>query len=491
MKCKFSILFIFCVLSVLGQAQNVSFQELVNKKQFAAVIENARNLTAADSADYSKMSAIGQAYEGLLKYKEAYNCYRQCLSLDTLNIEALNAVARTAMSLGKASVAENSFRKVLSQDSTNFYANYQLARLYYQLGDYEKAIDQYVVLRDQDTLTVNPTIYANLGDCYMKMNAFPSATICYFKAYDVNRENAGLANTLVNTLLRLGGPNISDALAICDTALYYSPDNRSLQRSKAIAFYMNRSYKQADSVYSCLLAAGDSSFLTLKYGGASKYLSGLAMNSIPLLEEAYGKDTTDVETNLLLGAALGKTYDRKRAYELLDRAEMLMQPNEALANLLLTARGETLYRDGRTHEADLLFYRAWQKNKERLDLLFKIDMRYPNSGRAYPDDAERERALFIKNLFLKECLTTRRLPKQFYAYRTFLEYMCEDAFFRGEDDLTMTTPDGKKSKISVIDLRTLVDQLPMEPEKEEEMQHKLLDTIEKQAGEPDGGDKVQ
>ena len=55
----------------------------------------------------------------------------------------------------------------------------------------------------------------------------------------------------------------------------------------------------------------------------------------------------------------------------------------------------------------------------------------------------------------------------------------------------MTAPDGKKSKISVIDLRTLVNQLPMEPEKEEEMQHKLLDTIEKQAGEPDGGDKAQ
>ena len=123
------------------------------------------------------------------------------------------------MNLGKASVAKDCFLKVLETDSTDFYANYQLARLYSQVGDYENAVLQFNVLRDQDTTKINPVIYRNIADCYMKMNAIPAATICYYQAYNVNRENAGLASALVNCLYRLGGPNVLDGLAVCDTAL--------------------------------------------------------------------------------------------------------------------------------------------------------------------------------------------------------------------------------------------------------------------------------
>ena len=81
-----------------------------------------------------------------------------------------------------------------------------------------------------------------------------------------------------------------------------------------------KQFVQADSVYSSLLADGDSTYLTLKYGGASKYYAGLYMPSVDILDMAYEQDTTSVEVCLLLGSALGKTYDRKRAYDLFDRA---------------------------------------------------------------------------------------------------------------------------------------------------------------------------
>lgn len=491
MKCKFSLLLLFlCALPFAGQAQNSPLQELVNKKQFAAVIAYADSLTPTDSADYATMSALGQAYEGMLRYKEAYKCYDYSLSKDTLNVDALNAVARVSMNLGKASVAERSFRKVLSQDSANFYANYQLARLYYQSGDYEKAVNQYTILRELDTLSVNPTIFSNLADCFAKMDDLQSATYNYFLAYQANRENAGLASTLINTLLRLGGPNVLDALEVCDTALYYNPGNRLLTRNKGIAFYMNRSYGQADSVYTCLLTEGDSSFLTLKYGGASRYLSGRALDAVPLLELAYNKDTTDVETNLLLGAALGKTYDRKRAFRLFDQAEKLMQPNEALANLLLTSRGETLWKDGRRRDADALFYKAWLENKDRTEYLYRIDRQYTNMGTAYKNDEERSRALFIKHLFLKECLLTRRPLKGFHVYRFFLDYMREDAFFRSTEELEMIAPDGKKSQLSVADLRALIDKLPEVPEEEKVLQQKFIE-LSKQRKDADQKTKAQ
>ncbi len=469
-----------CSLSVFGQEQIPTLQELVNRKQFAAAVARAGSLTPADSADYATMSAIGQAYEGLLQYRDAYACYQYCYRMDTTSYDALSSVARMAMNLGKASVAQDCFQKVLQNDSTDFFANYQLGRLYVQLGDYENAIRRFDVLRNQDTAVVNPVIYRNLADCYMKINAIDSATICYFQAHDANRENAGLASALVNCLLRQGGPNVLDAIEVCDTALYYNPGNHALMGNKAMAYYMNKNYEEADSIYEVLLAEKDSSFFTLKYGGAARYLSERAFDAIPLLEKAYLKDTADVETTLLLGAALGKTYDRKRALELFDRAEQLMRPNEALANMLLFSRGETLWADGQGYKADAMFYKAWLENKDRLDLLFRIDRQYGNWGVVdYGTDERKSRALFIKNLFLNECFRTRRKTEGFHAYRRFLQYMYEEAFFQNKKELEMIAPNGKRSKLAVEDLKTLIDRLPEIPANEKKFMDEMDAAIKK------------
>ena len=68
------------------------------------------------------------------------------------------------------------------------------------------------------------------------------------------------------------------ALQVCDTALFYNPDNSQIRQSKGMALYMTKDYKQADSVYTGLLADGDSSFLNLKYAGAARYMSGHALD---------------------------------------------------------------------------------------------------------------------------------------------------------------------------------------------------------------------
>lgn len=464
------ILSVFLVLLSIGNgnAQTTDFQTWVNQRQYEKVLAQSM-LMDMDTLDYANLSAIGQAYEGLLRYKEAYRIYERCLSMDSMRVDALNSLARTAMSLGKMRVAEDCFQKTLAMDSANFYANYQLARVYALQGNYEQAIGQYLVLNRLDTTFVNPIVYNNMADCYQRLNDIPSAALCYLKAYQANKENAGIANSLVTCLLRLGKENIGSALAICDTALYYNPENRVLQRNKAIALYMNRDYSRADSLYSHLLAQGDSSFLTIKYGGASKYYAGRQLDAIPLLEMAYVKDTTDVEVNLLLGASLGMTYDRKRAYRLFDQAEALMQPDKALTNLLLVSRGETYWRDGRSDEAMKLFYTAWQQQKERLDYLYRIDRQLDNWGKSYKTEEELSKALFIKQLYLKECMMTGRLQRDFHVYRTFLQYVYEDAFFQGKEDITMISPDGKYSTITIGEVKKLMNLLPESPDWERHM----------------------
>ena len=435
-KCNLVTVLLLCCLIFPGNAQEFNWQDLVNRKQYAAVIAHADSLTLADSSNYEIMNAIGQAYEGMLRYQKAYDYYRLCFSMDMTNLDILNILARTATNLGRAEDAERYFHQVLSADSSNFYANYQLARLYFQLGEYEKAVDAYEKLQAQNE--DNTVLYRAIGDCYTRMEQYPSATTAYFQAYNLNRENAGLAVALVNSLYRMGASSpdyISEGIAICDTALFYNPGNRQLLRSKGLGLYIVKQFVQADSVYSSLLADGDSTYLTLKYGGASKYYAGLYMPSVDILDMAYEQDTTSVEVCLLLGSALGKTY------------------------------AETYQKDGRYKEASRLYYEAWKKNPERLDFLAAISHMYSEIDVSkFQSEEDRQRGLFILVLYMNESLKKKADERTMVFSRALLQSFYEDMFFRNVAEETMIDPDGKKSKISIVDLRNLINQLPEESE---------------------------
>jgi len=294
------VFLLFCVLPFAGQAQNeVDLGQLISNKHYSAVVDQVEHLTAIDSADFNTMYIIGQAYDGLLRYRNAYTYYTHCFNMDTTNTDMLNTLARTAINIGKGTEAERLFRKVLATDSLNFYANHQLARLYYQTGDYEKAIAQYMYLIEHNDQ--NSTLLAALGDCYSKQEQYFPATSSYFLAYNYNRENAGLASNLINSMLRMGGEYAVEALAICDTALFYNPGNRQIIRNKGMALYMNKMYAEADSLYTSLMEAGDSTYITLKYGGVSRYHAGQYLNSVEPLEAAFALDTISVDVCLILG----------------------------------------------------------------------------------------------------------------------------------------------------------------------------------------------
>lgn len=88
------------------------------------------------------------------------------------------------------------------------------------------------------------------------------------------------------------------------------------------------------------------------------------------------------------GASLGKTYDRKRAYELFDLAETNMQPKKFLVNMLTTFRGDALERDGRWPEAEKLYYAAWKEDPTQLHFLYKT---VHNTGMSIRDSFSRRK----------------------------------------------------------------------------------------------------
>lgn len=451
-----------CLLLFGGRihAQDIDLQDLVTRRQYEAAVGYAARLQKADSADYRTMYAVAQAYEGLLRYRDAYNCFRHCLTLGgDAPADLLNAVARMAASIGRTDEAEACFLRALDIDSVNFYANYQLARLHFQQGDYMKALSRYTFLSDRHP--DNFVLLRGLGDCFSRMNFLPDAAVHYMRAFNLNRENTGLASTLVNTLLTL--EQAGTAIAVCDTALAYSPGSTLILQNKGLALFTAGEYERADSIYSFLMEQGDSTYTTLKFGGFAKYYAGRFFEAIVPLEKAYERDTTAIDVCMYLGSALGRTYDRPRAYSLFDRADSLMQPRESLTDLLMQFRGETYGRDRRTEEAATIFYALWKKNR-RADMLLRIWGNSSGDIFKMENEAQRRRSLFVYALMATE-YGNREQSRQILSYiRSQLQKFRDDMFFRGLTEYPMLAPDGGKSVLTVDRLQEIIRMLPEKPD---------------------------
>ncbi len=439
--------------------QEIKIQELLHGKQCRTIIEQAKLNEQPDTLDFETLYLYGQAFEGVFQYREALAHYDLCFRMDSTHSGLLNTMARTAMNLGRAPAAEKYFKMILENDSTDFYTNYQLARLYHQTGEYQQAMEIYDYLLEQDE--TNVTILRNLGDCCLKLEDMEYAIYYYHGAWSNNPENAALASTLINLMMNMSFFYGEQIIHLCDEALSYNPGNRMLLQNKAMALYVNKYYEQSDSLYTQLLLEGDSSYLTLKYGGAARYNAGLYYSSVELLELAYDKDTTSIDVCLLLGSALGKTYDRKRALELLDQAERNMAPLPAHTYQLALYRAETLKKDGNFKKSSEIYYDLWKENNKRLKCLYEI-LTSDGYIRLTPEatEEERQKALFINMLFATEFLRTEEDPVALSFSRHLLNAFYEDMFFRGIEELPALAPDGKKSTVKASEIKALIDLIP-------------------------------
>ena len=459
---RFCFYILFLCSGISTFAQHAEWREFIDKKQFEKVILQAENLQPADSADFSKMFLIGQAYEGLLKYRDAYNCYIQCYTLDSTRTDMLNTLARISGYIGRAKEAEKYYKQVVGYDSTNFYANYQLARLYVQQGKHSEGMKYYDFLLERDT--ANISLIRAKGDCYILMDSLPQAAALYGSAFYSNVEDASLAVTYSNTLLKLGGPvDAEEALVVCDLALAFNPEDLALRQKKAMIHFLFREFQTADSIYTILLEEKDSSYLTLKYGGCSKYYTRKWIDAIEPLEKAFEKDTTAADVCLLLGMSLGRTYDPVLAFQYFDKAEKIMAPDEYWSKMLIEFRAETYVKVGDCKKCAPLYYQLWNKEKTRLSLIQNILSCYDRKRFVDMNDEEKQRYLFLCFLYTSEVTEAKENTEQEMRLsytRSRLELYQEEMFFKGMKNYPMLSPDNKKNTISIEKIKEIIGKLP-------------------------------
>ena len=461
--CSLILLTLFlCSIPLIGQVRVDSLQELVNQKKYVKAIALAGNLTAEDSTSYDVMYALGQAYEGMLKHRVAHNYYDLCYQTDTTRTEILNTLARSAINIGKTEDAERFYLKSLAVDTLDFYVNYQLAGFYYQMGEYGKSLHFYQRLLNMDEQ--NPALLTALGNCYIKMGLSTIAISNYLRAFRYNPENVALTGTLVNSMLNEGGKFRQDALAICDTALYYNPNNNQLLQTKGVALYANRRYLDADTLYTNLIAAGDTSSTTLKYCGMSRYHAGKYISAVEPFEKLYFQDTTSIDICLYLGSALGNSYDRKRAFVMFDKAEAELNIPTTHHLLLKLYRADIHKLNGQEKIASQLYYELWDEYQWRLDFLSKLYQIYPRTPIDYKDQENQQTALFIQVLYTKVLLEYSREENNnfLYSMRLRMQRVYDEMLFNEKESFPMLTPNGRKSSITLDELRSLIEKLPSE-----------------------------
>ena len=426
-------------------------------------------MQAADTTDYSKIYLLGQAYEGLLKYKDAHRCYKRCYELDSTRTDILNTLARVLANLGRVKEAEKYYKQVVDYDSANFYANYELARLYARLGNNAEGMRYFDHLLSRDP--ENAVLLRAKGDCYARMDSLDQALDCYDRAYHNNVENATLAALLINSLLHLHHPLLNNyvdvAASVCDTALFYNPENKTLRQKKAMIYYLRKDYPRADSVYTSLMSDLDSSFVTLKYCGLSRYYAQNWYDAVEPFEKALAIDTAAYDVCITLGVSLGRSYDAARALEYFDKAEKLMAPDEYWVDLLAQSRAEMHAKEGNCKKSAELYYQLWQNGKKQFSGLQRAMTCY-YSGRTMSEmpDEDRQRYLFLCFLLASEASASPGAPSRseqamFMRHvRSALTKFDEEMFFRGLESLPMLSPDNKKNTLSDEKLKELIKKLP-------------------------------
>ena len=456
----------FFSLTILGlSAQSISYKELLFNGKNHELIQLILSDTPEAEIVGDTAHLLAQAYESLLKYREAYTYYHRWLNADTLNIDALNATARVALQLGRVEEGKADYLKAYEIDSTHFNTGLQLAKLHYQLKQYPQAFDYYYALLLHDTTNIN--LLTNVGDCLCQMGERWDAQYFYEEAVSLNKENASLSIMLINLLLELreNEPRffLDRAMSVCDTALQYNPQNTGLHQGKAMIYYLNKNYHACDSIMRALIAAGDSSIVNFRYVSLSCYNQNEYFSALPYMEYYYQNDTTNVEAVMVLAVSLGRTYDRKRALWLFDKVEELIYPSQEKIIDLALQRGIVHQANRNIAQAARYYWQAIQSGTiQRRDILAKLISLYPITKSQWEEAGQQEydKRLFANVAYLRvvnSMPSDKDNPANVAYAQSILSLYLEDMFFKDVDSVQMQAPDGTKEWIGREELEKLMN----------------------------------
>ena len=187
MRIRTLFLFFLFFLSISAQAnkkKTVQKIETVSQKQVRSLSENDQHVF-----DYYFQEAVKLRQQG--KYDAAFDLFRYCVSLDSLDAQALYETAVFYGNLKLADLGVGAMSKAYSLDSANEWYAFGLANMYISLNMIPKAIKLYEGLRrirpDDENLLYQ------LANLYTQSNDLKSAIRTYDKVESMVGKNENVS----------------------------------------------------------------------------------------------------------------------------------------------------------------------------------------------------------------------------------------------------------------------------------------------------------
>ncbi len=150
-----------------------------------------------DSLDHQKWFELGALYESLNMIKEAEECFKKVITLDSSNAKAYNYWGYMLAERGlKLKLAVKLIERALEISPGNGYYLDSLGWVYYQMGDYKKAKE--ILLQAVHIQPEDPVILEHCGDVLMKLGEIKQAKKFYEKALKINPDNKVLKKKIEN-----------------------------------------------------------------------------------------------------------------------------------------------------------------------------------------------------------------------------------------------------------------------------------------------------
>jgi hypothetical protein len=254
---------------------------------------------------------------------------------------------------------------------------------------------------------------------------------------------------------------LDEVHTICDTALFYNPENITIRQHKALTYYLQKEYETADSLYTALIADEDSTVMTFKFCGLSRFLKGNWYQAIEPLTEASKLDPTAVDVCIFLGISIGRTYNSGDAFEWFDKADSLMAPDSILSRQLIQYRAEMYCQRGNCSKGAELLYQLWVQENRQLAWLQQIQNCYFRKKDNLSDN-DKQRCLFICHLQALEILNNPADSVRTGGQRILLLMLSkfeEEMTLNNLKSLPMLSPDNQKSTLSIEKLQELIRNL--------------------------------
>ena len=205
------------------------------------------------TADVYRLSAT--CFRMLNDLDNFHKSYRNVVRLDSMDAEAYSMLASLYLRDNDLDSAAWAYESLARTGEGDYRVWNQLGRIYTEKGETQKALSAYRKSLEYDNSPENLSAVVSLADIYQKTDRSDSAAYLLEDVVRKDSTNTVMLNWLVSHYTEDG--KFDRALPFAIDLVAEQPDDAAQRRRLGMIYYYVDSLKQADSVFSGLVAGGD------------------------------------------------------------------------------------------------------------------------------------------------------------------------------------------------------------------------------------------